>query len=261
MAEKTQKKNTCHNFGSTDQYANNCAKEKKKFYAIEQVPEEEYPTEDTASDSVGNAIREKSDDDQDPREEFIVEYQEETQIEIQEIQLEAGIPQDTSNKNLCKLTQYAQTFLVTPTKGMVYIYGTATNMTFCIENYQHQLIIDSGANFSIVARNYLDHHFPNLEKQLLPTKAKNFKTMSGKMKYMGKIIKGLIIPHRTGNIRINQELVVLEDAHLQGFLLGTEYQRIYGIEIYNSDNIHITIGTHKGKKFSLDIVGNPWHVG
>ncbi|MBW0566402.1 hypothetical protein O181_106117 [Austropuccinia psidii MF-1] len=121
MAEKTQKKNTCHNFGSTDHYANNCPKEKKNFYSIEQVPEEEYPTEDSASDSVGNAIREKSDDDQDPREEFIVEYQEETQIEIQEIQLEAGMPQDTSKKNLCKHTQYAQTFLVTPTKGMVYI--------------------------------------------------------------------------------------------------------------------------------------------
>ncbi|MBW0523978.1 hypothetical protein O181_063693 [Austropuccinia psidii MF-1] len=86
MAEVTKKKNNCHNCGSTDHYANNCPKEKKKVYAIEQVPEEESPTEDSESDSMGDAIREKSDDDQDPREEFLVEYQEETQIEIQDIQ-------------------------------------------------------------------------------------------------------------------------------------------------------------------------------
>ncbi|MBW0553865.1 hypothetical protein O181_093580 [Austropuccinia psidii MF-1] len=93
---------------------------------------------------MGDPIREQSDEEQDPREEFLVEYQEEEPLEIQGIQLEAGIPQDTSNKNLCKHTQDSQKFLVTPTKGMAYIHGTATKMTFCIDNAQHPLIIDSG---------------------------------------------------------------------------------------------------------------------
>ncbi|MBW0490672.1 hypothetical protein O181_030387 [Austropuccinia psidii MF-1] len=48
---------------------------KKKFYAIEKVPEEESPTEDSEFDSMGDAIREQSDDDKDPREELLVEYQ------------------------------------------------------------------------------------------------------------------------------------------------------------------------------------------
>ncbi|MBW0578802.1 hypothetical protein O181_118517 [Austropuccinia psidii MF-1] len=203
VAEVTKKKNSCHNCGSTDHYANNCPKAKKKVYAIEKVPEEESPTEDSESDSMGDAIREPSDDDQDPREEFLVEYQEETPLEIQDIQLESGMPQDTANKNLCKHTQDAQTFLVTPTKGMAYIHGTATNMTVCIYNSQHPLIIDSGAHCSIVAINYLDSHFPNLEKQLLPTKAKNFKRASGNMTAIGTIIKEIIVPHRKGNIRLN----------------------------------------------------------
>ncbi|MBW0537482.1 hypothetical protein O181_077197 [Austropuccinia psidii MF-1] len=103
---------------------------------------------------MGDAIREQSDDEQDPREEFLVEYQEETQIEIQNIQLEAGIPQDTSKKNLCKHTQDAQTFLVIPTKGMAYIHGTAARITVCIENSQTPLIIDIGTHCSIVARTY-----------------------------------------------------------------------------------------------------------
>ncbi|MBW0511837.1 hypothetical protein O181_051552 [Austropuccinia psidii MF-1] len=114
---------------------------------------------------MGDSIREQSDDGQDPRDEFLVEYQEESPLEIQDIQLEAGMPQDTAYKNLCKHTLDAQTFLVSPTKGMAYIHGTATKMIVCIYNAQHPLIIDSGVHCSIVARNYLDNHFHNWENQ------------------------------------------------------------------------------------------------
>ncbi|MBW0486866.1 hypothetical protein O181_026581 [Austropuccinia psidii MF-1] len=79
-AEVAKKKNSCHNCGSTAHYANYCQKAKKQVYAIEKVQEEESPTEDSESDSMGDAIRGLSDDDQDPREEFLAEYQEETQL-------------------------------------------------------------------------------------------------------------------------------------------------------------------------------------
>ncbi|MBW0500351.1 hypothetical protein O181_040066 [Austropuccinia psidii MF-1] len=121
---------------------------------------------------MGDAIREQYDDYGDPREEFLVEYQEETQLEIQEIQLEAGMPQNTANKNLCEHTQDAQTFLVTPDKGMAYIHGTATKKTVRIDNAQHPLIIDSGAHCSIVARNDLANHFPNWKKPALSHQGK-----------------------------------------------------------------------------------------
>ncbi|MBW0475342.1 hypothetical protein O181_015057 [Austropuccinia psidii MF-1] len=176
VEEVKKKKNSCQNCGSADHYSNNCTKVKKKVYAIEKVPVEESPTEHSESDSMGDAIQEQSDEDQDPREESLVEYQEEKPLEIQEIQLKAGVPQDTARKNSCKHTKDAQTFLVTQTKGMAYIHGTSPKMTICIDNAQNPLIIDSGAHYSIVARNYLDHHFPNWEKQLLQTKAKNFKS-------------------------------------------------------------------------------------
>ncbi|MBW0501889.1 hypothetical protein O181_041604 [Austropuccinia psidii MF-1] len=73
------------------------------------------------------------------------------------------------------------------------------------------------------------------------------------MKSIGTIVKEIIIPHRKGNMRLHPEFVVLEDTHIQGFLLGTDYQRMYGIDIYNSKNRHITIGKNKEKEFSLDI--------
>ncbi|MBW0546616.1 hypothetical protein O181_086331 [Austropuccinia psidii MF-1] len=55
--------------------ANNCPKAKKKVYAIEKDPDEESLTEDSEQDSIGDAIREKSDEEQDPNNEFLVEYQ------------------------------------------------------------------------------------------------------------------------------------------------------------------------------------------
>ncbi|MBW0563544.1 hypothetical protein O181_103259 [Austropuccinia psidii MF-1] len=73
------------------------------------------------------------------------------------------------------------------------------------------------------------------------------------MTSIGTIIKEIIIPHRKGNIRLNPEFVVLDDSHIQGFLLGTHYQRMYGIDVYNSKKRHITIGTNKENEFSLDI--------
>ncbi|MBW0531986.1 hypothetical protein O181_071701 [Austropuccinia psidii MF-1] len=105
---------------------------------------------------------------------------------------------------------------------MAYIHGTATKMTVCIDNSQHPLIIYSGLHCSIVARSYLNHHFPNWENELLPTKAKNFKSSSRKTTPIGTIINEVIIPHRKGNIRLSPEFFVLEDAQTQGFLLGTD---------------------------------------
>ncbi|MBW0568383.1 hypothetical protein O181_108098 [Austropuccinia psidii MF-1] len=73
------------------------------------------------------------------------------------------------------------------------------------------------------------------------------------MTSIGTIIKEIIIPHRKGNIRLNPEFLVLDDAHIQGFLLEADYQRMYGIDIYNSKNRKIAIGTNKEKPFSLAI--------
>ncbi|MBW0578010.1 hypothetical protein O181_117725, partial [Austropuccinia psidii MF-1] len=94
---------------------------------------------------------------------------------------------------------------------------------------------------------------PKLGKPALAHQGKHLQECIGEVTSIGTIIKEIIIPHRKGNIRLNPEFVVLYDAHIQGLLLGTDYQRIYGIDIYNSKNRHINIGTSKEKKLSLDI--------
>ncbi|MBW0542520.1 hypothetical protein O181_082235 [Austropuccinia psidii MF-1] len=73
------------------------------------------------------------------------------------------------------------------------------------------------------------------------------------MKSIGTIIKEIVIPQGKGNTRLNQDFVFLEDAHIHRFLVGTDYQRIHGNDIYNSKNRQVAIGQNKEKKFSFDI--------
>ncbi|MBW0523171.1 hypothetical protein O181_062886 [Austropuccinia psidii MF-1] len=129
---------------------------------------------------MGDSIREQSDEEQYQEEERLVENQEKKPLDIQDIQLEAGMTQDTANKNLCKHTQDAQTCLVTPTKGMEYINGTTTKMVLCIDHDQHPLIIESGAHCSIVARKYLDNHFPNGKNSSLHPRQRTSKGNQGR---------------------------------------------------------------------------------
>ncbi|MBW0461045.1 hypothetical protein O181_000760 [Austropuccinia psidii MF-1] len=76
VAEVTKKKNSCPNCGSTDHYANNCPKAKKKVYAIEQVPDKDSLTDYSQSNSLGDAIKEEYEEDQDTKEKFLVDYKE-----------------------------------------------------------------------------------------------------------------------------------------------------------------------------------------
>ncbi|MBW0481740.1 hypothetical protein O181_021455 [Austropuccinia psidii MF-1] len=131
------------------------------------------------------------------------------------------MPPDTANKNLCKHTQDAQTFL-------------------------WRKLLHSGQKLS-------GQPLPKLGEPALSHQGKELQECIREDDFHWVNYERDNIPHRKGNIRINPEFVVLDDAHIQGFLLGTDYQRMYGIDIYNSKSRNITIGTNKGKKLSLDI--------
>ncbi|MBW0481032.1 hypothetical protein O181_020747 [Austropuccinia psidii MF-1] len=87
--------------------------------------------------------------------------------------------------------------------------------------------------------------------ELLTTKAKSFTRESGTMNSLGTITKKFIIPHKKGNFRLEPEFVVLDNAKVRSFILGTEYQRIYGIDICNRTNRNLKFGTDRENKFSF----------
>ncbi|MBW0575793.1 hypothetical protein O181_115508 [Austropuccinia psidii MF-1] len=138
---------------------------------------------------MGDAIRGKSDEEEDPREEFLVEYQEETPLQMQDIQLEAGMPQDTAKKT-CAIT--------------------------------HKMNKDSCLHQSTGWHTYMGRPQSRLGQKL----------------------------SRKPLPKLGKPALAYQNKELQEFIRD---HKMYGIDIYNSKNSHITIGTNNKKKFLLYI--------
>ncbi|MBW0478103.1 hypothetical protein O181_017818 [Austropuccinia psidii MF-1] len=128
-----------------------------------------------------NALGEGSEDESNPIEIHLVDYQ--------EPQSEKGLKKDPVQENMG-----CTKILGNTRQGNGIHIGKFIKMTVFVNNGQHPLIVDSGAHCSIIPKGKLEKHFQNLEKNLLPTKARNFKSASGKMTSIGIILKYMIIP-------------------------------------------------------------------
>ncbi|MBW0511388.1 hypothetical protein O181_051103 [Austropuccinia psidii MF-1] len=73
------------------------------------------------------------------------------------------------------------------------------------------------------------------------------------MTSIGTNIKEIIIPHRQGNIRLKPEFLVLEDAHIQGFLLGKDYQGMYSIDMFSQYPLERFLNEFKVGQFSANL--------
>ncbi|MBW0475314.1 hypothetical protein O181_015029 [Austropuccinia psidii MF-1] len=86
----------------------------------------------------------------------------------------------------------------------------------------------------------------NAEK--LVKKSQRFKHVAGEMNTLGTIQEVIIITHTIVNLRLNTGFLVLENSEIDGFLIGTEYHRIYGIRIHDYTQNYITIDEEKENK-------------
>ncbi|CAH7682940.1 hypothetical protein PPACK8108_LOCUS16122 [Phakopsora pachyrhizi] len=72
------------------------------------------------------------------------------------------------------------------------------------------------------------------------------------MKPIGIIETTLIFTHPLGSVRIQAEFVIMDNATMQYFILGNDYQSLYRIDINNSKERYFTIGNdNKRKKFDF----------
>ncbi|MBW0509359.1 hypothetical protein O181_049074 [Austropuccinia psidii MF-1] len=166
--EARKNKVVYHNCVAKDHYANNFTETKEKIYEIDEGSEEEPVGKRSDSDRIRNGIREDPQSESQQIEAYIMECNEENSLDIQDIELNSGMPQVTSEKELCKHTLDEQTFLVKTKKGMGFIHGTPTKLTVHIERFSKSMIIDKGDSFSIVEKKYLREKFLKWDEELLP---------------------------------------------------------------------------------------------
>ena len=136
-----------------------------------------------------------------------------------------------------------------PTKGKGYEKGVSDLTTVLYDGLSFKCLLDTGAYCSVVGKKFLSKIIPDWEKKLDKISANNFKSCSTNLKPLGIIDLSLIFPHEQGSVRLKLEFVVMDNVHVQYFILGNDYLRMYGINIDNTNDHVFTIGKDITKKF------------
>ncbi|MBW0463508.1 hypothetical protein O181_003223 [Austropuccinia psidii MF-1] len=107
-AEEPKKTNTFHNFGSPDHYENNFPKGKKSILSIEEEPVEEHIEYKSDSEGMGNGLREDSDSESEPIEQYLFDYEDEKPDSALENSLKPEFSQPKNGEDLSERNTYAK---------------------------------------------------------------------------------------------------------------------------------------------------------
>ncbi|MBW0553174.1 hypothetical protein O181_092889, partial [Austropuccinia psidii MF-1] len=90
-----------------------------------------------------------------------------------------------------------------------------------------------------------------MENHLLPIEGLQFSSGSNNMYPLGIWDTNIVFPHPAGSIRVNTEIVVMDNCTSQHIFLENDYLNIYGIDINNHKDIYFTIGENKRQHFAF----------
>ncbi|MBW0534427.1 hypothetical protein O181_074142, partial [Austropuccinia psidii MF-1] len=89
------------------------------------------------------------------------------------------------------------------------------------------------------------------KNHLLPIEGLQFSSASNNMYPLGILDTNLVFQHPSGSIRMNTEIVLMENCTSHDIILGNDYLNIYGIDINNHKDRYFTIGENKRQKFAF----------
>ncbi|MBW0589658.1 hypothetical protein O181_129373 [Austropuccinia psidii MF-1] len=117
-------------------------------------------------------------------------------------------------------------------------------------NVEGDLHLDSGAFCTCIGKDYLDRIYTNCKESLMPIEGINLSSVRKDMHPLGIFEAAMIFPHSSGSIRLKVEFV-MNNYTSHHFILGNDYQKIYGIDINNHKDRYFAIGENKRKKFAF----------
>ncbi|MBW0521383.1 hypothetical protein O181_061098 [Austropuccinia psidii MF-1] len=128
-------------------------------------------------------------------------------------------PQLSNGKLDLSRIQDAQLIKTKPNRGKGYTDNKSCITEVVIENKPTKILLDPGAFFSCVGKDFLKTFVPNFEDQLLPIYGIKFNSASSSMKELGIFEATVIFPHINGNLRITVEFVVMKNFSSTHFIL------------------------------------------
>ncbi|MBW0473931.1 hypothetical protein O181_013646 [Austropuccinia psidii MF-1] len=94
------------------------------------------------------------------------------------------------------------------------------------------------------------HNSP-VENSRLQIEGVQFSSSSNHMYHLSILDTKLIFPHPAGSMRIETEIVAVDNCISQNIILGNDYFIIHGIDINRNKDRYFTIGEKKRKKFAF----------
>ncbi|MBW0549827.1 hypothetical protein O181_089542 [Austropuccinia psidii MF-1] len=231
----------CHKCGRTSNLANTCTK-KTKINEV-QVIEEAQRTEG----------KEESDPDSEVSEDTPVEdYTIEIITAVFEVtEVHTHLPQCSEDCHNLINIQDSRMCKTKPARGKGYTAGGSCITSIPMNGIEAKVNFNTGAFCTCVGKDYLQVILPEWKNHLLPIEGVQFSSFSNNMYPLGILDTNIVLPHPAGNIRMNTEIVVMDNCTSQHIILVNDYLNINGIDINNHKDRYFTIGEHKIQKFAF----------
>ncbi|MBW0551179.1 hypothetical protein O181_090894 [Austropuccinia psidii MF-1] len=159
------------------------------------------------------------------------------------------LPQLSNGQLDLSKIQDAKLMKTKPKRGKGSTAGKSCIKEVVIDKKPTKPLLDPGAFFSCVGKNFLKICAPNFEYHLLQIGGIKFNSESNPMKALGSFETNIIFPHINGNLRITVEFVVMENCSRSHFILGNDYL-IIQIEVSKVAPVNLELEKFKSEQLN-----------
>ncbi|MBW0495689.1 hypothetical protein O181_035404 [Austropuccinia psidii MF-1] len=223
----------CQKCGSTSHLANTCIK-KTKINDTQVIEDAQYSEEKEESDQDSEVSEDTLVDDYSI--ENITAFFEVTEVHTHFPQYSEDCynPINIKDARMCK------------TKPS----GTSCITSVLINYVEAKVNFDTGEFRPCIGKYYHKVILPEWKNYLLPIEDVKFSSSSNNMYPLGILDTNLVFPHPAGSVRMETEIIVIDNCKSQHIILGNDYLNIYGVDINSHKDRYFTIGENKKQKFS-----------
>ncbi|MBW0562085.1 hypothetical protein O181_101800 [Austropuccinia psidii MF-1] len=116
-----------------------------------------------------------------------------------------------------------------PARGKGYTAGESCITSILVNDIEAKVNLDTGAFCTCLGKDYLQAILPGWKNLLLPIEGVQFNSASNNMYPLGVLETYLVFPPPAGSVRMNTEIVVMDNCKSQHIILGNDYLHICGI--------------------------------
>ncbi|MBW0522354.1 hypothetical protein O181_062069 [Austropuccinia psidii MF-1] len=128
-----------------------------------------------------------------------------------------------------------------PARGKGYTSGASCITSVLINDVEDKVNLDTGEFCTCIGKDYLQIKLTEWKNHLLAIEGVKFSSVSNKMYFLGILDTNIVFPHPAGSVRMQTEIVVIDNCTSQRIILGNDYLSIYGTIKENEVDITLNI--------------------